>query len=556
MRFGVFGSVEVFGPDGPVWVGQPRHRALLGYLLLRANQVVTPPQLVEALWGGAEPTSALSQLHVAISTLRRALRDLGMTDVIRTRPGGYLIVLADDDLDAAIFDRHVSDARAAQRRGDWAMSTELLCRALALWRGDALTGVTAPYARAASRRLHESRLAARALLVEAELALGHHDNLIGELEDLVGQYPEHEQLVCQLMLAQHRCGRRADALSTARTYRRRLADEQGLDPGVPFEEMEKAILNADPSLGLAPPSQSAPHRTESPAQLPFDVHDFAGRHREMEQLDALLDPTADCRLVLISGTAGVGKTALALRWAHHIREQFPDGQLYVNLRGSDTRRPPVQSLTAVHYFLRSLRLEPTALPTDIDEAAALFRSRLAGRRLLIVLDNAANTDQVRPLLPGIGSCSVLLTSRRRLFSLIAHEGARLLHLAPLNRDEATQLLRRMLTRDASDAAVEQLAARCAYLPLALRLAAAQLICHDQLTVAEYVSQLDARSKSSTYSTKSSTCTSCPTQTAQRTPTRTCQRPPTDDRAGQLINSFATPLNPAGDNNDRLPLVDH
>ncbi len=490
MRFTVFGSVEVLGPDGPVAVGQPRHRALLAYLLLHANQVVTPRQLIEALWGGAEPSSALSQLHVAVSTLRRALRDLGMTDLIRTRPGGYRMVLADGDLDAAVFERQVAEARTAQRRGDWQASVRLLRPALAQCRGDALAEVTAPYAAAARQRLHESRLAARALLAEAELALGHHDALIGDLEDLVATHPEHEQLVRQLMLAQHRCGRRSDALSTARNYRRQLAAEQGLDPGPSFAELERAILNADRSLDLPAPPRQRPHRVDAPpAQLPFDVHDFVGRNRELEHLDALLDPARGCRLVLISGTAGVGKTALALRWSHRVREQFPDGQLYVNLRGFDTRRPPAQTLTVLQHFLRSLGLEPSALPDDADEAGALFRSQLADRRVLIVLDNAASAEQVRPLLPGITSCPVLLTSRNRLPSLIAYEGARLLQLAPLLPDEATALLRRRLTRSASDATIARLAERCAYLPLALRLSAAQLICHDQLAVADYVAQL-------------------------------------------------------------------
>ncbi|WP_232075912.1 BTAD domain-containing putative transcriptional regulator [Phytohabitans suffuscus] len=402
------------------------------------------------------------------------------------------MVLADDDLDAAVFDRQVRDARSAQRRGDWQACVRLLRPALAEWRGEALADVSAPYAAAARHRLHTSRLSARSLLAEAELALGHHDDLVGDLEDLVGQHPEHEQLVCQLMLAQHRCGRRSDALDTARAYRRRLATEQGLDPGLSFVQLERAILGADRSIDRPAPLRRTPRPPEAPpAHLPFDVHDFAGRHREIDQLDALLDQAGGYRPVLISGIAGVGKTALALRWGHRVREQFPDGQLYVNLRGFDTRRPPAQPLTVLHHFLRSLGLEPSALPDDPDEAAALFRSQLADRRVLIVLDNAASAEQIRPLLPGMTGCPVVLTSRNRLPSLIAHEGARLLTLAPLQPNEATHLLRRMLTRTPSDVTMEQLADRCAYLPLALRLAAAQLICHDQLTVADYVSQLDS-----------------------------------------------------------------
>ncbi|GGO69592.1 AfsR/SARP family transcriptional regulator [Nonomuraea cavernae] len=515
MRFFILGPVEVATADGPASVARPRHRALLAYLLLQANQVISPDQLIEAIWGGAEPSSARSQIHVALSELRRALRKLGLDEVIATRPGGYLLALADDELDAGRFGRHVEAARDLRKRDEVEESVRRLQAALGLWRGHALADISAAYAQSARQALHEHRLNAHESLAEAELTLGHHDALLPALGKLVEQHPLRERLVCHLMLAQYRAGMQAEALLTARRLRARLVEEQGLDPSTRFSALEKAILNADPALDLAPRTItiSAPPSDTTPAQLPLDTWGFTGRDRELAELDLLADVRDTPPVVLIVGTPGVGKTALAVRWAHRHGDRFPDGQLYVNMRGFDQDRPPLDSFAILRRFLSSLGVDPGATPEDVDEAAALFRSLLARRRVLIVLDNARSADQVRPLLPGSATCAVLVTSRNRLRGLVAHEGARLLQLGPLTEDEASDLLRVALAgrsdalaggRDAlaggsdalaggsdedGDAAARQVALRCAYLPLALRLAAAQLTGQRHLTLADYARQL-------------------------------------------------------------------
>ncbi|WP_371778256.1 AfsR/SARP family transcriptional regulator [Streptosporangium subroseum] len=497
MRFGVLGPVEVVADNGPVSIAQPRHRAFLAYLLLNANRVVTPDQVIEAMWGGAEPTSARSQIHVAVSVLRRALREQGLNGVIVTTPGGYRLTLAGDELDADIFDRHVEAARVSTKGGDHEESVRRLRAALRLWRGQALADIAAAYAQPARQQLHERRLVAQELLIDAELTLGHHDTLIPELGRLVEEHPLRERLTCQLMLAQHRAGLHTDALQTARRMRDLLAEELGLDPGAQFSELEKAILNADPALNLDVGAATAPTSSTktTPAQLPFDVQGFSGRERELRELTRIADASGRPPAVLVIGTAGVGKTALAVHWAHRNRDRFPDGQLYVNLRGFDADRAPMEPSDALRRFLRSLGVDSAAIPEDVDEAAALFRSHLSRRRVLIVLDNARSADQLRPLLPGSASCAVLVTSRNQLRGLVIHEGACLLQLDPLTEAEANDLLYGALadradgSGDGGDTAVGQLARQCAYLPLALRLAAAQLAYHRHLTVADYAREL-------------------------------------------------------------------
>lgn len=505
MRFGILGPVEVATDDGPASIARPRHRALLAYLLLHPNQVIAPGQLIEAIWGGAEPSSARSQIHVALSELRRAMREQGLNDVIATRPGGYLLALGDDELDAEAFVRHVEAARDLRKRDELEESVRRLRAALGLWRGYALADISAAYAQSARQALHEYRLSAHESLADAELTLGHHDALLPELGELVEEHPLRERMVCHLMLAQYRAGMQAEALLTARRLRTRLVEEQGLDPSTRFSALENAILHADPALDLAPRAVtiSAPSVDTTPAQLPLDARGFTGRDRELAELDLLADVRDTPPVVLIVGTPGVGKTALAVRWAHRHRNRFSDGQLYVNMRGFDQDRAPLEPCDILRRFLSSLGVEPGAVPEDVDEAAALFRSLLSQRRVLIVLDNARSADQVRPLLPGSADCAVLVTSRNRLRALVVREGARMLPLGPLTEDEASDLLRVALAErvaptgegprsgkdEDSDVATRQVALRCAYLPLALRLAAAQLTGQRHLTVADYARQL-------------------------------------------------------------------
>jgi DNA-binding SARP family transcriptional activator/tetratricopeptide (TPR) repeat protein len=495
VRFSVLGPVEVVTDAGPVQVGRPRHRGLLAYLLLQGNRVVGQHQVIEALWGGAEPASAPAQVHVAMSALRRALREHGLPDVISTEPGGYLLRLGPDDLDADLVTHDIAAARAAAGIGDWTESARRLRTALDRWRGPALSGITAAFAAAARQRLEDQRVGARELLAEAELALGHHETIIPELLALVSEHPDRERLAGQLMLAQYRSGQRAEALATARRLRLRLVEAHGLDPSDQFVRLEKGILDGDPALA-APPAQPSTQRripparpaasartpAAPPAQLPLDTSWFTGRARELAALS--VPDGGGLPVDLIAGMPGVGKTALAVHWAHRHLADYPDGQLYVDLRGFDPVRPPLPALDVLHRFLRALGADPADLPDDLDEAAAAFRSHVAGRRVLVVLDNAADADQVRPLLPGAPTCRVLVTSRRELPGLVAGAGARPLPLEPLPPDEAHSLLRGVLAGAPGD--VAELARGCAYLPLALRLAAAQLRCRPGLSVAEYV----------------------------------------------------------------------
>ncbi|MFD0974034.1 AfsR/SARP family transcriptional regulator [Plantactinospora endophytica] len=493
-----------------VSLAAPRHRAFLAYLLLHADRVVTPRQMVEALWGGAEPHSARTQIHVVVSQLRRALREHGVEDLIDTQPGGYRLVLGENELDAKIFDREMAAARNDADRREWAGSASRLRTALGMWRGQALAEITAPYAESTRYRLHEERLNAYELLAESELELGRHDMLISGLRRLVEEHPSRERLVCHLMLAQYRAGRRTEALETARRARTLLVEEHGLDPGARLTLLEKAILNADASLDLrreavrAAPAHDTGQAVQppaathmaivTPAQLPLDQRDFIGRDLELARLSALAAAGNGLSLVLVTGMAGVGKTALVVHWAHRHRDRFRDGQLYVDLRGFDPARAPATPLDVLGRFLRALGVPPGAIPDEVDEAAALFRSRLSDRRVLIVLDNAHDAEQVRPLLAGSPDCAVLITSRTQLRPLLAREGVRLLELDPLAPDEAHDLLRAILGEridDGTALAVRDLARHCSYLPLALRLAAAQLACQRHLTVAGYTGQMAA-----------------------------------------------------------------
>lgn len=508
MRFVILGPVEM-SPDGrPSSSLAQRHRAVLAYLLLHARQVVSVERLIEALWGGAPPETARTQIQIAVSMIRRPLREAGAAGVLLTQPAGYVICPEPDHLDLDRFTGLTAQAGAEEAR-DLEACTQRLRAALGLWRGPALADVTAAYATGARLRLDEQRLAAFERLADAELALGRHEELAGELAAMVEANPLRERLCRQLMLALYRCGRRPDALRVARDLREALADQQGLDPSPQVADLELAILRGDLALDHTPTrgggstttttTASAPEPGAAadarPAQLPAAPQDFTGRTAEVEQLNDSLPghdrAGAGVAVTTIAGAGGVGKTALALHWAHQVRDRFPDGQLYVNLHGYSAT-PPVRPVDALARFLRALGVASDQIPAEPEEAADMYRTLTCDKRMLILLDNANSPDQVRPLLPGSPGSLALITSRDRLGGLIARDGARPLDLDVLTPDEAVALLTRVIGR--SRAALEPdtvaaIAYACGHLPLALRIAAGRMAAKPHWTAGDLAARL-------------------------------------------------------------------
>lgn len=500
MRFGILGPVEVATDKGLVSIGQPRHRAVLAYLLLHPNRVVTLDQVTNALWGGAEPATARSQVHVAVSMLRRELRVQGIGNAIATRPSGYQLTLEDDDLDADMFNRMVADAQRERDAGAHEESARRLHSALGLWRGQPLTGIAAAYVQPARQRLHEQRLGAYELLADAELALGRHEAVVAQLRGLIEECPLRERLVGQLMLALHRCGRSGEALEAFARLRAQLADEYGADPGPELQELHVSLLRGahrrEPSTFDSPPAENP---LPVPRQLPAAVANFSGRSRQLAALDELIDQSQPNTVVIsaIAGTAGVGKTALAVHWAHKVAYRYPDGQVYLNLQGFDRSGPPMAPAEAIRILLDALAPTPAHIPDGLDAKVGLYRSLLAGRRVLILLDNARDADQVRPLLPGSAGCLTIVTSRNQLSGLVAAEGAHPLALGLLPAAEARGLLstRVGVERIVADAdAVEEIITRCAGLPLALAILAARAAAYPDFPLGALAGELrNARS---------------------------------------------------------------
>ena len=498
MRYTVLGPVAVVIGDDRHTVRRAQTRGLLGLLLLNAGHPVSLDAVIEALWGGAPPSTARSQVQGSVYAIRRELKALGAAGTLTGGAFGYLLEVPPEQVDALSFARHVERARAAAETGDRREAVRLLRAGLALWHGDPLADAAGAFVEATRARLTQQRLAAAEELADLQLHLGQATVVTAELGPLVDAYPMRERLRARLMTALSRTGRQVEALQLYRDYRDLLADREGLDPGTELVELELAILRRDPHVAGRddadpPPVAVAPARPEvpRPAQLPADVVAFTGRADHLRQLDAFLPATRAAVISVIAGTAGVGKTALAVHWAHRVRHRFPDGQLYANLRGF-AGGAPARPVEVLARFLRALGVGAARVPVDLDEAAALFRSLLAERRLLVVLDDAAGADQVRPLLPGSPECLALVTSRHELDGLAALDGASRIRLDVLDPDEARDLLTRLLGPErtaAEPAAVVELAELCAHLPLALRLAAAHLGRRAGTPVAEYVAEL-------------------------------------------------------------------
>ncbi|WP_179118228.1 AfsR/SARP family transcriptional regulator [Saccharothrix sp. ALI-22-I] len=439
-------------------------RTLFGVLLARVNQPVPVDVLTDTLWGDRPDPRVGQKLQVHVHRLRSVLDE---PDRLSFGATGYLLRVRSDEVDAEQFDVLVKVGTEAAKR-EPQRAIESLRAALALWRGTPFADAETPVLTDWGRRLAERRLVAAESLYEAELACGLHEAVIGELADLVREHPLRERLHGLLMTALYRAGRRSEALEVYRAARHALVSELGVEPGAELRELQRRILAGD--LPERTPDRRA--LREVPAQLPVDVRGFVGRETELAELDGLLSAEAPVVISAVAGTAGVGKTALAVRWAHRVRDRFPDGQLYVDLRGYGPDEP-VSPADAVAGFLRALGLDGAAIPEDLEERAARFRTLVDRRRMLILLDNARTVEQVRPLLPAGSSCRTLVTSRDSLAGLVARYGAHRISLDRLSSADAVDLLRELLgaRADVEPAAVDALVERCARLPLALRIAA-------------------------------------------------------------------------------------
>jgi DNA-binding SARP family transcriptional activator len=497
LEFRILGTLEVWRGGEQLSIAAARQRDVLAVLLLHAGRVMSTERLIEMMRGDDPPATARGTLHTLVRRLRRQLAGTPAQaqQILQTRPPGYRLQVAPDRLDLSQFEELRRHGRAALAGGDAAEAARLLGEAVALWRGPALADVTAQWLlRVEQPRLQEQYLQAVEERIEAELAQGRHIEALGELRRLVAEQPLRERPYGQLMTALYRSGRQAEALETYRRLRQVLAGELGVEPEPGIQQLHQAVLRGDPSLDLPPPG-AAPRVDAAevrPAQLPADAGSFTGRTDELARLDKVLATTRDepTPAVVVVGTAGVGKTTLAVHWAQRVRERFPDGQLYIDLHGYATV-PALRPMDALGQFLRALGVAPERVPDDLQEAAGLYRTLLAERRMLVVLDNARSPDQVRPLLPGSPGCLALVTSRDRLDGLVARDGAHRLALDVLVPSEAEILLRRVIGADwlAGDGHdLAELARLCAYLPLALRIAAANLSGR-RVGVASYVQRL-------------------------------------------------------------------
>lgn len=466
MEFRVLGAVEAAADGGPVDLGSRKQRLVLAVLLLETPHPVALDHLVDLLWPDDPPASARNTVQALISRLRAVFRAADGPELV-TEGHGYVLRAEPETVDAHRFTALVRRARAA----DDETAVALLDEALALWRGDALAGAaSADVAGRLFAGLAEARWSALEDRLDAQLRLGRGRDVLAELTTLVAAHPLRQRFVGQLMLALHREGRTDAALAAFRGLRTRLVTELGLDPAPELARLEAAILAADPALDAVPEPEAEPVR---PAQLPHDVRGFTGRAAELARLGEPAGAGADIRVV--TGTAGVGKTALAVRWAHRVRDRFPDGQLYLDLRGFDPDHEPLTPAVAAAQLLRALGTDPRTIPPDPDSRTALWRSLLADRRVLVLLDNARDSAQVTPLLPPSGT--VLVTSRHRLGDLIARTGATAVPLSVLPAEDSRQLLETVLGPPAvaaEPAAAAELARLCGHLPLALRLAAANV----------------------------------------------------------------------------------
>ncbi|NBE92625.1 tetratricopeptide repeat protein [Nonomuraea sp. KC401] len=480
----VLGPFEVTLDGGSLKLAGERRVGLLARLALNAGQPVSSERLLADVWGESTASTAGKQLHIVVSKLRELLSD----DIIETVPGGYRLNLAPEHVDAHRFTRLVRQAREAGARHDGATASELFRQALALWRGDALADMTAPWAQIEAARLREERLTAEEDHVDLRLAAGDHHAVAAELAAHVRRHPLRERPRAQLMLALYRDSRPSDALAAYQEGRRVTVDELGVEPGAKLRRLQRAVLTGDPALDLASQGSGPPGVL---AELPSDTQVFTARATEVAWLDKAIADAAPGApaIAAIDGAGGIGKSALAVHAAHAMAHRFTDGVLYVDLNGAAAGRPPLQPIEALGHLLRALGLDGSAVPPELEEAAARYRSLTSNRNLLIILDNARHAHQVRPLIPSGDACAVIVTSRQAMVSL---DNAHHLHLTGLDHADAVALLARIADPgrvQAEPQAAEQIARLCDGLPLAVRIAAARLAARPDWTLSYLADRL-------------------------------------------------------------------
>ncbi|WBB76090.1 BTAD domain-containing putative transcriptional regulator [Micromonospora sp. WMMD1128] len=509
LHFALLGPLTLAKDGVLVALGSAKQQLVLAALLLRPGEAIPADELAAMVWGDRPPASAAANIRTYLRGLRMVLGGAAGTDRIRTTPGGYLLWVGPGERDLDRFDAAAARGRAALAAGDPAGAQPELADALGLWRGPALSGLPLPRVLAGRvDRLEERRLLVEEDAAAAGLSLGDAARVVPRLRALLDRHPLRQRAWAQLMTGLYQLGDVSGALAAFRQARQVLVEETGMDPGPELTRLHDDILHH--RLGQRPATTGAAGATVVPAgatmvpagatvvpprQLPLAVAGFVGRGAEIAVLDAALgrriEQPGAVNIVTVSGMAGVGKTTLALHWAHHAVDRFPDGQLYVNLRGYDDG-DAVLPADALLAFLETLGVPTGRMPSSIDARAGLFRSLLASRRMLVLLDNARDATQVRPLLPGAGRCAVLVTSRDQLTGLAAAEGARPVTLGVLTAGESTLLLRRRLGdgRVAADpAATAEMIESTGRLPLALSIVAARVAARPAFPLDAVAAQL-------------------------------------------------------------------
>jgi DNA-binding SARP family transcriptional activator len=478
------GPLELTNEDREYDLGGPRQRVVLAMLALNPNRVIPVERLIDAVWNTEPPTTARAQVQICVSALRKIFVGAGVSLRIRTRTPGYQLEAPPNHLDTEQFADLVSRGHEHAHAGRTSEAVAVLRTALGLWRGEALADLHTELVRRGADQLEHARLSALTERVQLDLALGRHEELVGELVTLVEQHPLRERLYEYLMLALYRSGRQAEALEVCRRARRTMVEQLGIEPGKELQRLETAILNRTPELDLMASGPDPVHAATQPAdtplvlprRLPASIADFTGRDEQLAAIRRALSGDEEhvrygMRIVAISGKGGVGKSTLAIRAAHELRDVYPDGHLFADLAAP----PGVDRVRGVlDRFLRALGVEGAAIPEDVEEKSDMYRSRLANRRFLVVLDGAASEEEVMPLLPAGAGCAVIATCRSPLSGL---PGAELISIAPFDVGLSLQMLGKIIGPERlaaeRDAAVE-LVEFCGHLPLAMRIAGARL----------------------------------------------------------------------------------